>query len=211
MKNLIPLILLIILFGCKNEPSFPSKITINTDNSTLCNDTAKIDVKVFDQYNNIFTLNTQVYCNDSIIPENQFYSSVPGIYSIYAKADNLTSDEILITVEPNVRNFVSVNNYQITDINSVGLVTVKISYTNISDKTFKYVIFKVSCFNAVNDLMKEEIRSSTSILCQATGFLSPGQKEYNYWEVGYFSGVKSITVESDHVILDDNSTVYSCD
>lgn len=66
--------------------------------------------------------------------------------------------------------------------NSVGGCSASIEYSNVSDKTFKYVYFSVYFQNNVGDAVKCTITGDTYKRLQDVGPIEPGKSGGGYWE-----------------------------
>ncbi|TET22902.1 MAG: hypothetical protein E3J71_04790 [Candidatus Stahlbacteria bacterium] len=89
--------------------------------------------------------------------------------------------------------------------NFAGGVDVHITFINKSDRTFKYVYFEVSPYNAVGDRVSSEIGDKCFTFLKSTGPYKPGygSKSGYYWgNVWYNHSIRSIklnTVEIDYM------------
>ncbi len=64
--------------------------------------------------------------------------------------------------------------------NSAGGVGVKISFTNTSNRTLKYVLFSVEPYNRVGDIAPSEIGGKTSVNLQSIGPIKPDEFQGDY-------------------------------
>lgn len=85
----------------------------------------------------------------------------------------LTADEIVSLYQDAINNNrispIEISDYKILDIDSVGGVTINISWLNTSGKTIKYIYFSVTPYNRVNDVQRCTIKNKSTIKCQVTG------------------------------------------
>ncbi len=66
--------------------------------------------------------------------------------------------------------------------NSVGGCDYNFNYRNKSQKTIKYLTVYVDIYNAVNDLVRCEIKGSPSFIGQDTGPVAPNKFSYCVWD-----------------------------
>lgn len=71
-------------------------------------------------------------------------------------------------------SLISVSKVSVDKPNSAGGVDLHIEWTNKADKTIKYITFTVLPYNAVDDVVKCEIRGLSAAGCQVTGPVKPG-------------------------------------
>jgi len=89
--------------------------------------------------------------------------------------------------------------------NSAGGVDVHITFVNKSDRTFKYVTFGVTPYNAVGDRVSSEIGDKSFARLLDTGPYKPGHgcPSWRYWDcIWYNPSIRSIklnTVEIDYM------------
>ena len=116
-----------------------------------------------------------------------------------------------------LQNIVQVHDVYVDDINSVGGVDMRISWTNTSDKTIKYIHFYVVPYNAVGDKMYCDIRDHSRFDAYVTGPCEPGHKGYykigdiyygNLWEtVWYNNSIRTIELVGIKIIYMDGSVI----
>ncbi len=225
---LLPVIaLMLVLNSCsKGESedivpeSTPQKIELTSDKS-LYTFGASIEAnnievvtlltKVTDQNGDVLNKSCSITLNGVPYSDKTFKTGTGGDYEFQASIGSLKSNTYTINAYETADKYVTLQSSSIQSVNSVGLVTVGITFKNISSKKLKYVNFNVECFNQVNDKMYEEITGKSSIVCQGTGFFSPGETKTLYFDIGYFTGVKSINAKLSMVTLEDGSKIFSYD
>ena len=119
--------------------------------------------------------------------------------------------------EEELQSIVQVHDVYVDDVNSVGGVDMRISWTNTSDKTIKYIHFYVVPYNAVGDQMYCDIRDHSRFDAYVTGPCEPGHQGYykigdiyygNLWEtVWYNSSIKTIELVGIKIIYMDGSII----
>ena len=119
--------------------------------------------------------------------------------------------------EEELQNIIQIHDVYVDDIDSVGGVDMRISWTNTSDKTIKYVHFYVEAYNAVGDKVYCEIRDHNRFDAYVTGPCESGYKGYykvgdiyygNLWEnVWYNNSVSSINLVGIKIIYMDGSVI----
>ncbi len=227
MKKLLFLSLITILISCsKNEPeemiedNSPYKIELTSDQSIYTfgasirangTEQATLSTKVTDKYGNILNKSCSLTLNGEPFSGKTFKTNTAGDYDFQASIGSLRSNVYTISAYEIAEEYVTIKSSSIQSINSVGLVTIAVTFTNISDVKLKYVNFNVQCFNSVNDKMYEEITNSSSITCKGTGYFSPGETKTLFFDIGYFTGVNSINVNLGMVMLEDDSRIFSYD
>ena len=87
-----------------------------------------------------------------------------------------------------VQKTIKVYDVWVSDINSVGGVSMEIGWENTSSKTIKYIYFYVQPYNAVGDVVYCEIRDHAKFEARSTGPYNPGYKCYTVYE---YSGIVS--------------------
>lgn len=165
--------------------------------------------KVTDRNGIILNKDCKFTLNGNDFNGSSFKTITPGKYIFQASIEDLKSNEYKVTVRDLAERYASVVSSKIYSVNSADLVTIAITFTNISNKKLKYINFDVSCYNKVNDVIKEQLKGSYSIVCQATGFFDPQQSATNYWQLGYFAGASSIKVTLRSVTFEDGTIVYA--
>ena len=116
-----------------------------------------------------------------------------------------------------VQEIVQVHDVYVSEINSADGVDMRISWTNTSDKTIKYIHFYVEPYNAVGDKMYCDIRDHSRYDAYVTGPCEPGHKGYynvgetyygNLWETCWYnSSIKTIKLTGIKIIYMDGSVV----
>lgn len=116
-----------------------------------------------------------------------------------------------------LQNIVQVHDVCVDDINSAGGVDMRISWTNTSDKTIKYIHFYVVPYNAVGDQMYCDIRDYSRFDAYVTGPCEPGHQGYykigdiyygNLWEnCWYNNSIKTIQLVGIKIIYMDESVI----
>jgi hypothetical protein len=94
--------------------------------------------------------------------------------------------------------------------NSVGGVNAYITWQNISLKEIKYIVFSVTPYNRVNDIVSCEISRKTTAKLSGTGPIKPNAiiGAYNYWEnVWYNSTIGYITIDNVKVTFMNGTIV----
>lgn len=163
--------------------------------------------KVTDKNGAILNKDCQITLNGVNYTSTSFKTITPGVYTFQATYADLKSNEYKVTARDLAERYASIIKSSIFSINTVGLVTVAISHKNIASNRLKYVTFSVSCYNRVNDIIREEIKGSSSISCKATGFFEPTQSTASYFEIGYFTGATSIKATLQSVTLEDGTII----
>lgn len=195
----------------------PTKIELSSNWSTVFTTSAVINsdnieeiilsTKVTDKNGSTLNTDCKMTLNGNSFTSTSFKTLTPGSYIFQASIGDLKSNEYKVTAKDLAQRYASILTSSIYSVNSVGLVTVGIGYKNISTKRLKYINFSVSCYNRVNDIIKEEIKGSVSISCRATGFFEPAQSTASYFEIGYFTGASSIKATLQSVTFEDGTIV----
>lgn len=89
------------------------------------------------------------------------------------------------SLSPNAKKTVKllkINNYWIDPPNSAGGCDVCFYYTNLSDKTIKYLYWNGFVKNAVNDVISCDISDRSSFSGRDTGPVRPGEEGGGLWE-----------------------------
>jgi len=95
--------------------------------------------------------------------------------------------------------------------NSVGGCSASIEYSNVSDKTFKYVYFSVYFQNNVGDAVKCTITGDTYKRLQYVGPIEPGKNGSGYWSnlIYNYSATKILLASCSIEFMDGTKTTYS--
>ncbi len=116
-----------------------------------------------------------------------------------------------------LQSIVQIHDVYVDDINSADGVDMRISWTNTSNKTIKYIHFYVVPYNAVGDQMYCDIRDYSRFDAYVTGPCEPGHEGYykigdiyygNLWEtVWYNSSIRTIELVGMKIIYMDGTTI----
>ena len=119
--------------------------------------------------------------------------------------------------EEDIQNIIQIHDIYVDDIDSAEGVDMRISWTNTSDKTIKYVHFYVVPYNAVGDPMYCEIRDYSRFDAYVTGPCEPGYEGYykigdiyygNLWEDVWYNGsISTIELVGIKIIYMDGSVI----
>lgn len=93
--------------------------------------------------------------------------------------------------------------------NSVGGIDVGIQFFNLTDEPLKYVIFEVTPFNAVGDIVASEISQKTTEIIKVTGPIEPVggvSRGLNIWRaVWYNYSIRCFVVDRVTIITMEDS------
>jgi hypothetical protein len=116
-----------------------------------------------------------------------------------------------------LQNIVQIHDVYVDDIDSADGVDMRISWTNTSDKTIKYIHFYVIPYNAVDDPMYCEIRNYSRFDAYVTGPCEPGHQGYykigdiyygNLWEDSWYNdSISTIKLVGIKIIYMDGSII----
>ena len=119
--------------------------------------------------------------------------------------------------EEELQNIVQIHDVYVDDIDSAEGVDMRISWTNTSDKTIKYIHFYVVPYNSVGDPMYCDIRDYSRFDAYVTGPCEPGYEGYykigdiyygNLWEDTWYNGsISTIELVGIKIIYMDGSTI----
>lgn len=119
--------------------------------------------------------------------------------------------------EEELQNIIQIHDVYVDNIDSVESVDMRISWTNTSDKTIKYVHFYVVPYNAVGDPMYCEIRGHSRFDAYVTGPCEPGHEGYykvgdtyygNLWENVWYNGsISTIELVGIKIIYMDGTVI----
>lgn len=196
----------------ENLDGKPYKIELTTDKissfiAAYNLEEVNFQTKVTDVNGTVLTDKPNITVNGNPFLGTSFKTNTPGTYIFEASLGTIKSNTKTIYAEERAEKYVTIISSKIEKINSVGLVQIGIQFKNISNKRLKYIAFSVSCYNAVNDLMKEEITGRTTYTFNATGFWEPNIERYPSYEIGYYTGAKSIKTTLYSVTLEDGTII----
>lgn len=109
----------------------------------------------------------------------------------------------------NARNIIRVKKITTSKPNSAGGVDLYITWTNKSNKTIKYVTFKVTPYNAVGDAQYCAIRNYSQVSVQVTGPINSGKTygDDKVWENAWYNNtITNAKLNEIDIIYMDNST-----
>lgn len=100
-----------------------------------------------------------------------------------------------------VKNTVKINSYYLSSPNSVGGVDAYFYYTNLNDKTIKYLTWEGYPLNAVGDAVSCTVRDRVYYRGRDTGPIKKGQKGGGCWSNAWYNNtakkmiIKEISIE----------------
>ena len=151
------------------------------------------------------TFSNNSYCNGDLNSNNYINCSF----------NNNTKD--VKWTEETIQEIIQIHDVYVDDIDSAKGVDMRISWTNTSDKTIKYVHFYVEAYNAVGDKVYCEIRDHNRFDAYVTGPCEPGHQGYykigdiyygDLWEnVWYNNSVSMINLVGIKIIYMDGSVI----
>lgn len=126
-----------------------------------------------------------------------------GISSLMAKIDNETTIQ-LINKKPIIANCLKIGSCSLRK-NAFGSFTnVFIEFKNTSNKTIKYITFRIKVYNSVNDIID-------IIKLRGVGFVYPKQiSSFNWDYVVHNNTAYYIKIYDIEIIYNDNSTQHIC-
>ena len=149
---------------------------------------------------------------------NSLQNSNDNNNSLQNSNNNSTTE---IWTKEEVQDIIQIHDIYVDDIDSAEGVDMRISWTNTSDKTIKYIYFYVEPYNAVGDKVYCEIRDYSRFTARVTGPCESGYKGYytvgdesigdiyhygNLWEKCWYNGsVDTIKLLGVKIIYMDGS------
>lgn len=109
----------------------------------------------------------------------------------------------------NARDIIRVKSIATSEPNSASGVDLYITWTNNSNKTIKYITFKVTPYNAVGDAQYCNIRNYSEFSGKVTGPINAGQTygDGGVWSNAWYnSTIKNAKLNEIDIIYMDNST-----
>jgi len=170
-------------------------------------DIANFKVSVLDGDGKVVNEPYTLKMNSVPFGNNSFKTSVPGEYNFQAVIGTLRSNIYTVTAQEIAESYIEVQSGSISNISSENLVTATIKYKNISNRRLKYATFAVSCYSKTGEIIKEQVKGSTEISCQATGFFEAGTEDTSNFQIGTFPGADSIKVALRSVTLEDGTVI----
>lgn len=93
-------------------------------------------------------------------------------------------------------------------MDSANGVDISIDYKNISNKTFKYVIFEITPYNRVDDVAYSTIGHISKTSVQAVDYVEPDTEKRSCWEhIWYNPSISYFKINSVKVIFKDGSEI----
>ncbi len=137
--------------------------------------------------------------------------------SNYINCSFYNNTQLTNWTEETIQEVIQIHDVYVDDIDSADGVDMRISWTNTSDKTIKYVHFYVVPYNAVGDPMYCEIRDYSRFDAYVTGPCEPGYEGYykigdiyygNLWEDVWYNGsISTIELVGIKIIYMDGSVI----
>lgn len=92
--------------------------------------------------------------------------------------------------------------------NSAGGIDVDIDAVNVGDRTIKYIVYTVELFNAVGDVVEDEIRDRSTARLRDTGPYRPGDgAQWGSWPTVFYNySGRCVEITSVEVTFADDST-----
>ncbi|MCM1024067.1 MAG: hypothetical protein NC395_08430 [Prevotella sp.] len=75
--------------------------------------------------------------------------------------------------EEEIKSIIGITDAKVTNINSADGVDIAFYWRNNSNKQIKYITFEISVYNAVNDIIYDEISKKSTFRCKLTGPIEP--------------------------------------
>jgi len=202
----------VIIKATENLDGKPYKIELNTDKPSSFIAAYGIEeinftTKVTDINGTVLTDKPNITVNNNPLSGTSFKTNTVGTYIFEAYIGTIKSNTKTIYAEERAEKYVTISKSLIEKINSAGLVQIGIQFKNISDKRLKYIGFTTVVYNAVGDVMSEEITRRTSYTYNATGFWEPNTERYPSYEIGYYTGAKSVKTTLYSVTLEDGKII----
>lgn len=194
----------------KIELGFKNKIINNLASIYIDNiDFVEWEVKIYDIQNNLLDVPYQTFVNEKPHSGKLFKTTEEGTYEISVSAGGITSNKIKVVANDWAERYVTINSSRIQSKNSVGKVTVSIDLKNISDKRLKYIGFTTTFYNAVGDVVKEEITGNSSYTFNGVGFFEPNTSRFVSYELGYYTLASSVKTKLYSVTLENDKRIFA--
>lgn len=114
---------------------------------------------------------------------------------------NMTAEE--------VTSIISISRAKIAKVNSVGGADVVLNWRNNSDKSIKYITFNISVYNAVSDIITDEISGKSQFKCRLTGPIEPITEKIENAKTNFIESMY-LYYNNDSILLDDNLGLCYC-
>lgn len=128
-----------------------------------------------EKYESVVYLTEQLYENH---PDSQEYSDALDLYQTakirVANQKKKEQQDREKERKDKMRNTLRIYQSIVSEVDSAGGVDLKVSYNNTSDKTINYITFTVEVYNAVGDIVSDEITDKSIFKLKETGPISPG-------------------------------------
>jgi hypothetical protein len=98
--------------------------------------------------------------------------------------------------------------------NSAGGVNFSVQWKNVSNKTFKYIVFTVLPYNAVGDVQRCSIRNNAEFKGEETGPYEPGSVSQNgtAWANAWYNySIKCVKLKKVEITYMDGKKTYITD
>ncbi len=189
--------------------------TIGTSDTTIIKaynlEQAIILAVPYDKYGNDVSSGLYIKLNGKDYTGGPFKAESPGEYKFQASWGNVFSKVHTVIARDIAEKYIDiVPERTIRTTITEGLVTTFIEFKNISTKRLKNVSFKVYCVNASGSDIKEQFTGKSGAVCQSNGLFDPNSSSYtSKFDVGYFPGMRTLTIFLNSVTLEDGTVIYS--
>lgn len=94
-------------------------------------------------------------------------------------------------------------------INSVGGIDQSMTFKNKSSKTINYITVTLQFYNAVGDIIKDDITHKNYVSLRYTGPLKPGKSADGYWEACFYNSTfcGTLNIEEIKIVYDGGQTL----
>lgn len=126
-----------------------------------------------------------------------------------ATTETTTEATTSIKTEEEVKSIIALARAEISNINSADGVDISFYWRNNSDKQIKYITFRANVYNAVNDIISDDISGKDVFACKLTGPVEPFA-EFLENAKSDFSYASDLYYNNDSILLDDNLGLCYC-
>lgn len=191
MKRFAALALMIFLSGCSNPAEKEEIESLRAENEAL---KAAAETTISTTVPETTTVNTT---------ESTIETTTPATTTMAETTIKQLSKE-------EVQSIISIAGTKITDINSADGVDVAVFWRNNSDKEIKYITFTFQIYNAVNDIVSDEISGKNTFICKLTGPVPPFQNTIDRILGGDYIDYLFCYYNMSGIVYDDKLGLCDC-
>ncbi len=159
--SLLSVVIVILLTACSNSADKEEIERLKSENESLrANTESTLDI-------------TEIVATN--VSETILETTVETTTTVPTTTTEATTTTIKEMTADEVQSIIAIAGAKVSKINSADGVNVDVFWRNNSDKDIKYLTFTLEIYNAVNDVIADNISGKKSFICKLTGPIQPFQ------------------------------------